>query len=387
MKNSNSRVIFLALALIASLVMGYSLTSYLHKEAAQQGDAPTKELKQRFGMFSSDNSQSGNNTYQAKAENIHDVEVKGFMEKLYKARSSEDLNLIFNGLLEITSGKYDYMNEYYHLFNKWGKIAPKQALEKINLASHRVFPQMHGVVYYAWAENDPEAVAHYYEELSDVKGEETQWLPYVISSCWAKYSPEKAWSWLEGRKDRLPEEDYEEAKKMTAKKIAEEFPQESLPYLNSLDEKTRESLLFSLSLKWNQEKEDQIPHAWIQNQPEQARACYEAGRIMAVSKGELKSLQNQISQLPEEQQSRVIEEITIPLIRSGGLNMNEKVDWIISSLSEEQISTNLEIREELGSWFLEDRSDAEAWWKNLPEGKKKEALKKHFDQDSYLILY
>lgn len=294
-----------------------------------------------------------------------------FIKKGYSSASSDEYEKIFDtlnaSLLDVSS-----RFQMNLLLQNWGESAPKQALDKIKRSGGGL--ELVSLVFSSWAEKAPENAATFYEESQDEQIKNNPYVVISIAGKWALNDPDKAWNWLQSHKEDLFTEDFQDGKKAVIAAISQKYPEKIPQLLTKMEESDWDDNAYSLGFHWGNHTE-KAPD-WMDTLPEKTRIKAQSGRIMSISKGDLTSIQNQLSSFDSEQQVKIISELGAPLVMEGGLDIKEKVDWLLNSIPEDQYPSFMKNRIEC--WILEDRKNAKEWIDSLPEGKKKETfLKMH----------
>lgn len=345
--------------------------------------APTisSPSKKRFSL-------SGNNRTEShsfiKTSNNQDAE-KGslylFVKKLHGNLEPHEYSTLFDELLS-SSFSSESSLKMSLLLNKWGKTAPRQALEKIlGMEDVNVYwiPEILGY----WAEKDPDNAISFYLESQDSRIKANPYIVRYLCGNWAKHDPRKAWDWLHAQKGGLLDSHFQWAKNSIACSVADHHPEQIPEFIKKLNDRDLEGTVYFLGEKWGEIHPESSE--WVERLDESKRIPAEAGRIMGSAKGELKNILTLLSSFDKEQQTAIAKELAIPLLAPGGLDTKDKVDWILDTIPEEQLNTS--IRKNIQKWLYEDRAEAEKWINSLPTGSKKEKLQKMFKHDGVNCIF
>lgn len=271
----------------------------------------------------------------------------------------------------------------YLILQKWGEVAPRQALEKITIhenANHWVGP-----LFSSWAKKNPEAAVAFYAESQDRFVGKNPAVLYAISSQWAQHAPEKAWEWLQAQKGKKAEfgRQFLNSEDSVVSIISYQHPEKALAFLKNLDADILERNAYVLGQ--NGEKFSPGSDEWMNKLSEKSRSQAEAGRIMAQTKGDLDEIKKQISTFDEEKQKILAQNLSYPLLEESRLDIRDRIDWIMDFIPEESLPdiTDFFIKKHL----LEDKANAEKWLDSLPPGKKKDRLLEYLKPEPPIPFY
>lgn len=307
-------------------------------------------------------------------------------KKLQGNLTSDDCARLFEeefDFIEKTNTILFITPKMYLILQKWGEIAPRQALEKITIhenATHWVFP-----LFSSWAKKNPEAAAAFYAESQDRFVGKNPAVLSAISSQWAQHAPEKAWEWLQSQKGKKAEfgRQFLNSEDSIVSIISYQHPEKALTFLNNLDADILERNAYILGQ--NAEKFSPASDEWMNKLSAQSRIQAEAGRIMAQTKGDLNEIKKQISTFDEEKQKIIAQNLSYPLLEESRLDIRDRIDWIMDFIPEDSLPdiTDFFIKKHL----LEDKVNAEKWLNSLPPGKKKDRLLEYLKPEPPIPFY
>ena len=297
------------------------------------------------------------------------VHFSSFFQKLQKNRESAEFETLFEETLSNTNrGLHSLEFEMSLLLEKWGEVAPKQALEKIKQTQGD--PYWYSLVFQGWAQRDPEGAANFYNEINDIKIKNNFYILYAISQQWSQNSPKDAWNWFQSHKNKLNPDEFLLCQKNIFNNISDNQLKQIPQLIYSLDNESLEYNAYILGKKLATEPNSSLE--WMNKLPENVRMKAEAGKIMFISKGNLENIQQQLSSYNETQQKIIIKELITPLLNRGDSNIKNRVNWIMQSIPEKDWPDNLKYQVE--NWLREDK-EAKQWLDSLPSGSIKSKLK------------
>lgn len=299
--------------------------------------------------------------------NVREESYPSFASRLQKVRTSEELEKLFNELIASSSTK-DFDPKMSLLLEKWGAIAPKQALSKVENCKGALswsYP-----VFLGWASKNPEAAASFYNEAQSKYVKNNFLVIIAISGQWAKYSPDKALDWLDSQKGKTASRELQYGKNVIIREYANKSPEKIPDFIGQLSEIDKENNAYLLAERWAQYDANSVD--WIEKLSEKGQLKAEAGRIMALSQGDLDNIKNQLSAFDNEKQSGILKELVYPLLDNGQPDMSARVEWIMDTMKEPL--SNFGIKYRINEWLLEDRVEAKKWIDSLPDDKKKKQL-------------
>lgn len=297
-----------------------------------------------------------------------------FVKKLASNLSADDCEKMFDEM-------FDEMNKpasspliskkMQMLLEKWGKVAPKQALEKIKStggAQYWVLPVFRG-----WMEKSPENAVAFFNESQEPLIKKNNWLPLTIAGTWANYSPQKAWDWVQLPSNRQSfGNNYQYFKNEIVRALVDKHPEQISQFLGKFSEEDVDNNAYLLGEKWVTDHSE--AREWLEKLPEKSKAKAEAGVIMGTSKGELNSIKSQLASFDEDKQKALFNELAEPMLEASRLDMKDRVDWIMDMTSDERYPANIQFY--INKWLLEDWENSRKWVDSLPPGDKKERLLK-----------
>lgn len=257
------------------------------------------------------------------------------------------------------------------LLEKWGKVAPKQALEKIKItggAQYWVLPVFRG-----WMEKSPENAVAFFNESQDPLVKKNNWLPLIIAGTWANYSPQKAWDWVQLPSNRQSfGSNYQYFKNEIVSALVDKHPEQISQFLGKFSEEDVDNNAYLLGEKWVTDHSE--AREWLEKLPEKSKTKAEAGVIMGTSKGDLNSIKSQLASFDEDKQKALFNELAEPMLEASRLDMKDRVDWIMDMTSDESYPANIQFY--INKWLLEDWENSRKWVDSLPPGDKKERVLK-----------
>lgn len=84
-----------------------------------------------------------------------------------------------------------------------------------------------------------------------------------------------------------------------------------------------------------------------------------------------------LEQLPEQERMVVKRDIAFRLMQAGGVNGEERAQWVVDSYPESEMRT---LSIPLKIWMMEDSKAANNWIEQQPPGRKKEILRKWYNE-------
>lgn len=359
----------------ASFLVGMNCKSSrvadLHDEVKQRNNNPPLRTKTRETEKNSASSSTEQKT----------LNMVILMQKLEKKLSIEELNSLFDA--EVTGDELSKQVQREIMkrlvIKKWGELAPKQCLEKLETTKggKDYLPSL----FSGWASKNPEAALAFYEEY--YKGEKSQYSTDTLNTIireYAKHSPEKAWSWLETHEKDISKKAFQENKLSFLTAISQKNPELIPQYIAKVDMDKNSSEAYSIGVNWGNHNSE--PAEWINSLTGESKFSAEAGRIMGITKGNLEKMNDIIRELPAADQGMVIKNLAQKVLNNGGLDIPERVNWIMDSLPPSEIYK--EVQFTIETWMREDRKDAKAWLDTLPDGEKKELLMNSYNRNGFL---
>lgn len=323
-------------------------------------------------------------TVSSSQESLPKESYAAFIKMLEGKLTSDDCARLFQdeftSVQKKTSGVL--FNEKMDLIlQKWGEIAPKQALEKVTVNEYGRY----GVraVFRSWAKKNPEAAAAFFSESQDRLIGKNPGILSEISGEWAKHSPEKAWEWIQSQDKSKADfgkaitdgEDY------IVRAVADLPSEKALVFLNNLDPAILARNAYVLGEKAEQfsPKSDE----WMAKLPESSRLQAESGKMMSQTQGDLEEIKKKIASFDAEKQKIIAQELSCPILEASRLDIKERIDWIMDAVPEKSLPdvTDFFIK----SYLLEDKVNAKKWVDSLPHGKKKERLLKYMEPPPRII--
>lgn len=317
-------------------------------------------------------------------ESLPEESYAAFIKTLEGKLTSDDCARLFEdeftSVQRKTSG-VTFNEKMYLILEKWGEIAPKQALEKITVnenGRYGVIP-----VFKSWAKKNPEAAAAFFSESQDRLIGKNPGILSVISGEWAKHSPEKAWEWIQSQDKSKA--DFGEAiidgEDYIVRAVADLPSEKALAFLNDLDP----AILARNAYDLGEKAEQFSPNSdeWMKKLPENSRLQAEIGKMITQTKGDLEEIKKELSSFDAEKQKLFAQELSMPILDASRLDIKERIDWIMDTIPQESLpdTTNFFIK----SYLLEDKGNAKKWVDSLPPGKKKERLLKYMEPPPRII--
>lgn len=360
MNNKWKRIILLAIVPFFAGILVVS--GWNEKTAKAEGDTTTGSTLKPFGQSK-------------KSQPLLESEAgyySTFAARVQKSLTAEECSKLFD---ELRSSKDNLLSSFAFnaqmklLMKKWGKVAPRQALEKIkSTGSNR---ELMLPVFQGWAENDPETAAAFFNESKDSAVKLSFLVPFGIASEWAKHSPQQAWDWLESQKGKsIFGDNYQFSRDSIIGSMAEKHPEQIASFIDRMTEKDFEKNAYTLG-EQSAGISVGVPE-WFEKLPEKAKIKAEAGRLMALTGGDLESVKTQFSALDKEKQKVMMNELAPRLLNQSRLDMQERVDWIMDMTLDRANPPGIEYA--INKWMLEDWADSKKWLDSIPPGKKKERL-------------
>ena len=315
-----------------------------------------------------------------------EMEVKDdlnyFIEKLQNSKGDDVYDELFDEIHSSSENYYSYYFKMNLLLKKWAQSAPRQALQKIISTGENHY--WVSLVFETWASRDPEKASAFYNESQDDVIKKNPGVVAAICGQWTKYAPDKAWDWLLMQKDTILNQNFQKSKNAFIHSIAINHPDKIPQFLEKWDKQDLKDNAYILGEKWV--GLDQEFNGFLEKFPENIQIKAKAGRIMGVAKGRLNEIQYEISQIENAtQRTKIIKEMALPLLESGGLDSQDKVSWILDSIPEVELSP--EVESNIRKWMLEDRANAKKWIDSLPNGSKKDRLEKFFTPEEGVYFF
>lgn len=295
-------------------------------------------------------------------QQTNDTDIISFIKKLQGPLNFKTLNELFNEAFFPKKGFTEsHMILQGTIVYEWGKVAPKQCMEKLKDVQ---YPSLFTFSLFAgWASKDPEAAIAFYEENGKNKpSQERSEMLSAISAEYAKHSPKKAWNWLQKHKDDVFEEDFDDCKRFFVSSFALAQPQLIPEFINTADSQEIEHNLYDIGFGWgNHDSESQ---EWINHLPGDFRAQAQAGRIMGLSGGNLEKINEQLAKISQEERTKVIKVLSDPILKTNAIDMVDKINWMITSFPESEIPENA--RYTISSWLKKNKQEAADLASKLP---------------------
>lgn len=291
-----------------------------------------------------------------------------FSKRVQNTRTSEELERLFDE--QLTFSDEAFALKMNLLLEKWGEIAPKQALEKIKSAQDSSFWM--SSVFQGWAQKNPEAAAHFYKESQEHKIKNNFLILSAICQKWANHDPQKAWEWLNAQKEFQRAAGFQFAQRALFDNLASNSPQKALQLFQNLKSTDKDKFAYILGEKCAPLLAESPE--WRNQLPENALIKAEAGKIMTLSNGDFNSIKTQLAALDPNQKEKIITELAAPLLLTGLPDIPDRVHWLMESLPDPL--SRYEVRSAVNDWFLEDPIEASQWLDSLPAGKNKDKLLK-----------
>lgn len=339
----------------------FSLDGKKHDQANQK---PAGTSKYRFGSPELKGEKQAVNPLQVASASTYSA----FAKRVQEARTSEDMERLFDEQLTISDETFALTMNL--LLEKWGEIAPKQALEKIKSAQGSSFWM--SSVFQGWAQKNPEAAAHFYKESQDHKIKNNFLILTTICGKWVNHDSQKAWEWLNTQKEFHNASAFQFTKRGLFDSLASNSPQKALHLFQNLEATDKDEFAYILGEKCAQLLAESAE--WRNQLPENALIKAEAGKIMTLSKGDFNSIKTQLATLDPNQREKIITELAAPLLLTGYPDIQNRLHWLMESLPDPL--SRPDIKSAINDWFKEDPIDARQWLDTLPAGKNKENLLK-----------
>ena len=325
------------------------------------------------------------NTISSLKKEIPAESVIFFWKKLQRARSIDELEHLFIDTF------YQSNQEFWlerrmkiSVAKKWGEIAPLSGLEK--LESSPDGKEFIPVLFSSWTAKDPESAISCYEE-SYKKSDHSSLILTAIIGEYALLSPEKALLWLSSQENDFSKEELREAHKRFLSAISRTHP-EMIPEMVEIFSSSTDQIstftdmgdhLYSLGMSWGMYNTES--REWVEKLPPGIRAKAEAGRIIGITNSDIGKFNDQISQLPLEEQLDTTRELAHNLKNQWKtkLDMPAYINWVMDSLPETEVMQN-EFSSIIKSWILNNRTESGDWIDSQPLGKNKELLQRWFGE-------
>ena len=305
--------------------------------------------------------------------------IVSFRQKLQGKPSLDTLKTLFDEAFLDPSGPEHFTQDDKRgmVTQKWGEIAPLQGLEKLEKTPEGT--KWIPTLFSSWASKNPKAAIACYEE--HYKAQETKLSSLILIAIAGEYAvqyPKQARDWLTTLKSNLPPTTWDQANRQILNAISRSHPDmipEQIRTLSSSGSQTTlkksENELYNAGVNWGMYNTQS--REWIAKLPENIRAKAEAGRIMGITKGHVEKLNDQIRQLPPEEQLEATKELADRLrLHNAGLDMPAYTHWLMEALPEQEFSKNFNYT--IRSWFITNKEESKTWINSLPPGKKKDLL-------------
>ena len=303
------------------------------------------------------------------------IALVSFLKKLQTTPNISELNRLFENLFAPNLDGVNHSDLAYvdfmrgEIIRKWGEAAPLQGLEK--LKNQEKGEELLGYLFSGWASKNPEAAAAYYDQNGMEYKKAAQIIKAILSE-YAEHSPQKAKAWLQAHENNLIGNDLKESRTAFLRAVSESHPA-LIPELVKEDwtDAIKEEL-YTLALNWG--TSDSESREWIDTLPTESRPKAEAGRIMGVTRGNLEKIKTEVLKFTPEERLHILKELANEVIRFGGLDMKDRMDWVVESLPEADMPDNLKFS--IGTWVRDDLKDGKKWLESLPPGSKKDFILK-----------
>lgn len=316
-----------------------------------------------------------------RAKSSGEMDFADYFMSIRNFRSSEECEACFEGLVKHTylspGEKALRMNM---LLNKWGEVAPRQAIEKVLKKDFSNFHNHYkdsavwvNCVFSGWTGKSPETAASYFKESTDPRIRKNPFIPHSIIDRWADSSPMSAWDWLVSQdKNTISHQD--EHKALIINRIAWLNKDKIPDFIAGLDESDAKLYGPRLWESWFYKYPDS-PET-MASLSEENKAAALLGSISGKTKGDLDAITRELSIHNREEQQKFLFALAPDLISGDKAERDRRLRWLMANAPGALMQDS--VQNSMLDWFLEKRMEAKEVLENLPPGKEKEALKNSF---------
>lgn len=329
-------------------------------------------------------SRRGNSAHQrnsSRAKSSGETDFADYFMRIRNFRSSEECEACFEGLIKHTSlSPGERAMRMNMILNKWGEVAPRQAIEKVLDKDFANFHNQHkdsaawvNCVFSAWTEKSPETAASYFKESTDPRIRKNPFIPYTIIDQWADASPMGAWDWLTSQ-DKKSILHHDQFKTLIINRISWLNKDKIPDFIAELGESDAKLYGPRLWESWFYKYPDS-PEI-MASLSEENKAAALLGSISGKTKGDLDAITRELSSYNQEEQQKLLFELAPDLISGDKAERDRRLRWLMANAPGALMQDS--VQNSMLDWFLEKRTEAKEVLENLPPGNEKEALQKSF---------
>lgn len=367
-----------------------SIKNYSARDSSHGGEQQTARTQSRPSSQSSPQAQDSSPQTQTSSRNKDGtIATIRFLKRLHGSSKLEEITALFEEVFPESAYSW-YATDIMRvsLMEKWGELAPLQGLESLEGLEALNLTYKNGrdytpALFSGWARKDPEAaLAFYTEHYKDADPEKSQAILSSIMSSYAAQSPQEALAWLALHKDSLAPDVFKHAHNACLLSRASNAPSSIPDLVKTMDSEDLSEKIYGLGYAWGASNAES--REWIDALAPEQKAKAEAGRIMALSQGDLGQIKETLATMPPERRAEIARELADKVFHFGGLDLHERIDWIAESLPSSEIPEDL--KSSIGSWLRRDIKDGTLWMESLPEGASKNLLEECYEKTKPLEI-